>query len=98
MKSAFEQTNVFVPTSLRELSMLYQQFPDALLFAGGHFPQLTFHGWSLLIPFVVFSTSAGLILGWLYMRHGLVSAIVAHFVVDLLVYVIPRLLAALALL
>ncbi|MBN1797233.1 MAG: FAD binding domain-containing protein [Spirochaetales bacterium] len=35
MKSVLKQTNIYVPTSLRELSMLCQQFPDALLFAGG---------------------------------------------------------------
>ena len=70
----------------------------ALVFAGAHFPQLTFqtHGWSLLIPFVMVSGSAGMIMGWLYMRYGLVSAIVAHFIVDLVVYVIPRLLTAIA--
>jgi len=66
---------------------------SALLFAGGHLPQLTSSGWSLFIPVVVFSTSVGLIMGWLYTRHGLISAIVAHAVADLVVYVIPRLLA-----
>ena len=66
----------------------------ALLFAGAHLPQLTFHGWSLLIPLVIFSSSAGMVMGWLYMRYGLVSAIVAHFIGDLMVYVIPRLAAA----
>ena len=66
----------------------------ALVFAGGHLPQLTFHGRSLLIPVVMFSTSAGMVMGWLYMRHGLVSAIAAHFIGDLMVYVVPRLVAA----
>jgi hypothetical protein len=65
----------------------------ALVFAGAHLPQLTFHGCSLLIPVVVFSTSAGMVMGWLYMRYGLVSAVVAHFICDLMVYVVPRLLA-----
>ena len=69
----------------------------ALLFAAAHFSQLTFqiHGWSLLIPFVMVSSSAGLIMGWLYMRYGLISAVVAHFLVDLVVHVIPRLLTIL---
>ena len=66
---------------------------SALVFAGAHLPQLTFHGWSLLIPVVMFSSSAGMVMGWLYMRYGLVSAIVAHFIGDLMVYVVPRLMA-----
>jgi membrane protease YdiL (CAAX protease family) len=74
------------------LSLWIGNLLSALLFASAHFPQLTFHGWSLLRPFVVFSTSAGLILRWLYMRYGLISAIVAHFIADLVVYVIPKLL------
>jgi hypothetical protein len=67
---------------------------SALLFASGHLPQLTFHGWSLLVPFAIFSSTTGMIMGWLYMRYGLASAIVAHFIVDLVVYVIPRLVTA----
>jgi hypothetical protein len=63
---------------------------SALLFASAHLPQFTFYGWSLLIPFVMFSSSVGMIMGWVYMRYGLVSAIVAHFICDLAVYVIPR--------
>ncbi|UCG12686.1 MAG: CPBP family intramembrane metalloprotease [Deltaproteobacteria bacterium] len=66
---------------------------SALVFAGAHLPQLTSHGLSLLIPFVMFSTGAGMVMGWLYMRYGLVAAIVAHFIGDLMVYVIPRLMA-----
>ncbi|MBM3310192.1 MAG: hypothetical protein FJY80_01660 [Candidatus Aminicenantes bacterium] len=31
--------------------------------------------------------------GWLYMRYGLVSALAAHLVTDLTVYVLPRLAA-----
>ena len=66
---------------------------SAIVFAGAHLPQLTFHGLSLLIPFVLFSSSAGMVMGWLYMRYGLVSAIIAHFIGDLMVYVVPRLMA-----
>ena len=65
----------------------------ALAFAGAHLPQLTFHGWSLLVPFVMFSGGAGVVMGWLYVRYGLVSAIAAHFIGDLMVYVVPRLTA-----
>jgi membrane protease YdiL (CAAX protease family) len=38
------------------------------------------------------SSAAGIIMGWLYIRYGLIAAVVAHFIVDLVVYVIPRLL------
>ena len=48
----------------------------------------------LLIAVVVVSSSISMILGWLYMRYGLVSAIVAHFIADLMIYVVPRLMAA----
>ena len=68
---------------------------SALMFAAAHFPQLELqrYGLSLLIVFVVTSSSVGMIMGWLYMRYGLVSAIVAHLVTDLMIYVIPRLAA-----
>jgi hypothetical protein len=69
----------------------------ALLFAGAHLPHmLTFGtpGWSILIPLVTVSSLAGIIMGWLYMRDGLISAIVAHFIVDVVVYVLPRMLTA----
>jgi hypothetical protein len=68
---------------------------SALVFAAAHFPQLELqrYGLSLLIIFVVTSSSVGMIMGWLYMRYGLVSAMVAHLVTDLMIYVIPRLAA-----
>jgi hypothetical protein len=71
----------------------------ALLFAGAHLPHvLTFGtpGWSILIPLVTVSSLAGIIMGWLYMRNGLVSAIVAHFIADVVVYVLPRMLTGIA--
>ena len=68
---------------------------SALVFAAAHFPQLELqrYGLSLLIPFVVSSSGVGMIMGWLYTRYGLVSAITAHLVTDLVIYVIPRLAA-----
>jgi hypothetical protein len=62
------------------------------VFAAAHFPQLELqrYGLSLLVPFVVSSSSTGVIMGWLFMRYGLVSAIAAHLVTDLVIYVIPR--------
>jgi CO/xanthine dehydrogenase FAD-binding subunit len=35
VKANHKHTNIFVPASLRELHMLCEQYPDALLFAGG---------------------------------------------------------------
>jgi len=68
---------------------------SALVFAAAHFPQLELqrYGSGLLVPFVVSSSSTGMIFGWLYMRYGLVSAVAAHLVTDLVVHVIPRLAA-----
>jgi membrane protease YdiL (CAAX protease family) len=67
---------------------------SALVFAAAHFPQLELqrHGLSLLIPFTASSTGVGMVLGWLFMRYGLVSAIAAHLVVDLVANVLPRLI------
>lgn len=66
---------------------------SALVFAAAHFPQLELqrYGLSLLITFVVSSSGTGMILGWLYMRYGLISAITAHLITDLVANVIPRL-------
>jgi hypothetical protein len=71
----------------------------ALVFTGAHLPHmLTFGtpGWRLLIPLVTVSSLAGITMGWLYMRNGLISAIVAHFIVDVVVYVLPRILTVIA--
>jgi hypothetical protein len=71
----------------------------ALLFAAGHLPHmLTFGtpGPRIVIPIVVFSSFAGTLMGWLYMRYGLIAASVAHFIADLVVHVIPRLLGVIA--
>jgi hypothetical protein len=67
---------------------------SALVFAAAHFPQLELqrYGLSLLILFAVSSTSVGMILGWLFMRYGLVSAMAAHLVVDLVANLLPRLI------
>jgi hypothetical protein len=49
-----------------------------------------------LLLHVAFSSGMGMLFGWLFIRYGLVSARVAHFVVDLVQTVIPRLLAVTA--
>jgi hypothetical protein len=69
----------------------------ALLFAGAHLPYMLAFGtpgWSILIPLVTVSALSGITMGWLYMQDGLISAIVAHFVTDAVVYVLPKLLTA----
>jgi hypothetical protein len=66
---------------------------SALVFAGAHLPQVAAGGLILLVPVVVFSTSAGMVMGSLFMRFGLASAIVGHFTADLMVYVVPRMVA-----
>ncbi len=85
LRSIVKKSTINVP------SLWVGNLLSALVFAGAHLPQLVFHGWSLLIPFVMFSSSAGMVMGWLYMRYGLISAVVAHFISDLMVYVVPRL-------
>ena len=76
--------------ALDGLSLWIGSLLSALLFAGAHLPHmLTFGsaGSSLLITVVLFNTVGGLIMGWLYLRHGLISAMIAHFIADALVVV-----------
>lgn len=79
--------------SSRTLSLWIGNLVSALLFAGAHLTQLTPSGWSFLIPVVVVSSGAGVVMGWLYMRYGLIAAVVAHFTGDFVVYVVPRVAA-----
>lgn len=67
----------------------------ALLFASAHLPGLPPEAWNpaMLVPILSVNAAAGLIMGWLFMRYGLVSAIGAHFVADVVQGVIPRLVA-----
>jgi membrane protease YdiL (CAAX protease family) len=64
---------------------------SAVLFASAHLNQFTYQGWDLLLPFMIVSSGTGMVMGWLYMRYGLVSAILAHFVADVTAHVLPRL-------
>lgn len=63
----------------------------ALLFGAAHLPQASvFYG---LTPIVVLGVLAmngvvGLYFGWLYWRHGILAAMVAHFSVDVVLKVI----------
>jgi hypothetical protein len=64
----------------------------ALLFAAAHLPgNVTAEtgDWNLVIGILLFNSFAGIALGWLYSRHGLLAAILAHFVADAMGYGIP---------
>jgi hypothetical protein len=67
----------------------------ALLFGAAHLPGLPADAWipPVIVPIVTLNAVIGMVLGWLFMRHGLVSAILAHFVADVVQGVIPRLVA-----
>ncbi len=68
----------------------------AVLFGAAHLPGLPADAWNpaLLVPIVMVNAAAGMLMGWLFMRYGLVSAIFAHFVADVVHGVVPRLVAA----
>lgn len=67
----------------------------ALLFAAAHFPGLPAGAWNppLFVSIVVVNTAAGMIMGWLFMRYGLISAVFAHSLADVVQGVIPKLVA-----
>jgi len=68
---------------------------SALLFAGAHLPNLLAFGSAssnLMLAIMIFSIAAGLVMGWLYVRYGLISAMIAHFIGDAIVYVLPSIL------
>jgi hypothetical protein len=64
----------------------------ALLFAAGHLPgHVTSETatWSLVTGILIFNGVAGMTMGWLYARYGLLSAVLAHFLADVVGYAIP---------
>ena len=85
VRSGFKRPGVGVS------SLWIGNLASALIFAGAHLPQLAAGGLILAVT-VVSSTSVGMVMGWLFMRFGLTCAIVFHFTVDLMVYVVPRVL------
>ncbi len=67
----------------------------ALLFALGHLPGNVTPETAtvnLVVGILLFNGIAGIAAGWLYSRHGLLSAILAHFVADAVGYGIPSML------
>ena len=65
----------------------------ALLFAAIHLPQAFVFAEELPLFMVVFVLSlnsfVGVIFGWLYWRHGLLAAMIAHFSTDVIIHVLP---------
>jgi hypothetical protein len=63
----------------------------ALFFAAAHLPGQPPAAWNpaLLVPILTVNAAGGMIMGWLFMRYGLISAISAHFVADVVQVVIP---------
>ena len=64
---------------------------SALMFAAGHLPAASFLIGTLSIPVVVFvigvNTAFGLLFGYLYWRHGLEAAMIAHATAHLVSFV-----------
>jgi hypothetical protein len=82
--------------ALNVLALWVGSLVSSLLFAVAHLPNLLAFGSAgsrLVLIIVVFSTVAGLVMSWLYIRYSLVSAMIAHFIGDAIVYVLPRMLA-----
>ena len=68
---------------------------SALAFGAIHLPQLAAAG--AATPFGVTGTMlgnglVGIACGWLFWKHGIISAIAAHFAIDLVLHVVPALL------
>ncbi len=75
-------------------SLWIGNFMAALFFGAAHLPNLLSSGspdWNMVMLVLVFNTLAGLVMGWLYMRYGLLSAVLTHFLADFVQHVMPRL-------
>jgi membrane protease YdiL (CAAX protease family) len=67
---------------------------SAVMFAAGHLPAASFLIGALTMPIVVFvigvNTAFGLLFGYLYWRHGLEAAMIAHAVTHLVSFAATR--------
>jgi hypothetical protein len=82
--------------TIEKPSLWIGNFLAALIFAGFHLPHILSSGppdWNMVILVIMFNSLAGLIMGWLFIRYGLIPAILAHFVADVVQHVIPRILS-----
>ncbi len=64
----------------------------SVLFGMAHLPQLMSYG--VASPFaiggtILGNTAVGILYGWCYWKRSLVSAMVAHFAVDIMIHVLP---------
>ena len=68
---------------------------SALAFGAIHLPQLTAAGAATsigIIATMLGNTLVGIACGWLFWKHGIISAIAAHFATDVVLHVFPALL------
>jgi len=64
----------------------------ALVFAAAHLPGHVTADTAtldLVIGILIFNSVSGMIMGWLYARYGLLSAVLAHFLADVVGHAIP---------
>lgn len=69
---------------------------SALAFGAIHLPQLAAAGAATLIGIaatMLGNTLVGVVCGWFFWRHGIISAIMAHFAIDVVLHVVPALLS-----
>lgn len=67
----------------------------ALLFAVAHLPGHVTPAtatWGLVLGILLASGFSGTVMGWLYGRYGLISAVLAHFIADVVGHAIPSML------
>ena len=84
-----------IKSDSKEPSLSISNLLAALLFAAAHLPghvSAEAATLGLVLGILIFNSLAGMIMGWLYARYGLLSAVLAHFTGDVVGYVIPFIL------
>ena len=69
---------------------------SAVVFGAIHLPQLAAAGAATPIGIaatMLGNTLVGVVCGWFFWRHGIISAITAHFAIDVVLHVFPALLS-----
>lgn len=69
---------------------------SAVAFGAIHLPQLATAGAATLVGVaatMLGNLLVGIVCGWFFWRHGIISAIAAHFAIDLVLHVIPALVS-----
>jgi hypothetical protein len=83
-KSSFEAVSVWTGNVVASLG-----------FAAAHLPNVVTSGTAgstVIIVIVMLNTVAGIAMGWLYSRYGLMPAVGAHFITDVVQWLMPVLL------